>query len=872
MIGKTISHYKILEKLGEGGMGVIYKARDTKLKRTLALKFLPPELTRDSEAKKRFLHEAQAAAALEHQNICNIYEIDESEDQIFIVMGYVEGLNLKEKIDSGPLKIGEAIDIAVQAAEGLQEAHGKGVVHRDIKSANIMINEKGQVKILDFGLAKLKGQTRLTKEGFRLGTAAYMSPEQSQGEDIDCRSDIWSLGVVLYEMISGQLPFKGEYEPAMIYSIMNEDPEPLTALRTRVPMELERIINKALSKDPRERYQHAEDLLVDLRRLKKEFKPEVKSAKKELGQKLSKKTSRKILLLGSLILVAIFIVFAFLLFNGIDKKEPLKTGVINQVRKIAVLPFVNMSTDKDQEYFCDGISEELMNRLAKLSGFRVTARTSAFSLKGKNLDIPSIGKRLKVDIILEGSVRKEGNRLRITAKLIKVPDGFQLWSDTYDRLMKDVFAIQDEISFSIVEKLKVSLLKEESSELKTRPTNNVEAYNFYLRGISYYNRGYDDKDLRLAVRMFEKAIARDPDFALAYAWLAKAFMNLYWFEPYDDTDYILLAKARSAVDKAFKLSPGLPEAHVALGEYYYHGHIDYDHALEQFKIAQKSLKNNTELLDGIAAIQRRQGKWEQSVLNFRKSLEINLLSHTTAHDLGHNYVYLRRYQEAENTYNRVLSLVPDFLYTYYWKIRLYLLWQGSIEKAFKVLAEAPDTIHTSDYYNIVKTLVQLYVYKGEYKKALKQLTFFSDDIDKEIWRAWIYGLLKQTELEKKHYDSARVILEKFVRENPEYTGRSHSVFGLIYAGLGRKEEAIREGKRAVELFPITEDALFRGPDNLLNLAYIYLMVGEYDLAIDQLEFLLSIPSPISIPLLRIDPTWDRLHLHPRFQKLLKGKE
>jgi serine/threonine protein kinase/tetratricopeptide (TPR) repeat protein len=878
MIGKTISHYTILEEIGAGGMGVVYKAEDTKLDRTVALKFFPPHLSINQEEKKRFIHEAKAAAALDHPNICNIFEIDETEDgRMFIAMGYYEGKTLKEKIrpvgaqHAVPMPIDKTIDITIQIAEGLQEAHQNQIVHRDIKSANIIITQKGQVKILDFGLAKLKGATKLTKESTTLGTVAYMSPEQASGDKVDHRSDIWSLGVILYEMITGQLPFKGEYEQAVMYAIMNEEPEPITGLRTGVSMELERIISKILAKEQAERYQHADELIVDLRMVKKDFKSGITPEKRKTKPKTTIKVSKKFMIIGTLILAVIFVVSAFLIFKGTPKKEPSKTEPINQQRKIAILPFEDMSPQKDQAWFCDGISEELINRLAKISAFQVTARTSAFSFKGQNIDIPTIGKRLNVDIVVEGSVRKAGDKLRITAQLIKVADGYPIWSETYDRLMKDVFAIQDEISMSIVEKLKVSLLKEESTELKIRPTNNVKAYNLYLRGISYFNRGIDDKNLRMAVQMFDKAIALDPDFALAYAQLSMTFMQLYWFTPYADTDDILLTKGKSAVDKAFKLSPDLPEVYMASGFYYYYGYRDYDRALEQFKIAQKSLKNNTDLLVGIAAIQRRQGKWEQSVVNFRRSLEINPLSHTTAHYLGVNYLNLRRYQEAENYFNRAISLAPDFTYSYYRKINLYLLWQGSTEKALKVLAEAPDTIHTSDYYYIVSTLVRLYVCDGNYKKALKQLTFFSWDIDKELWRARIYGLLKQTERAQKHYNTARVSLEKFVRGNPEDTRRSHSYFGYIYAGLGHKEEAVREGQLGVKLNPITKD-MFINWMTLQDLAEIYTMVGEYDLAIDQLEFLLSIPAYISIPLLRIDPTWNPLRNNPRFQKLLKGKK
>ncbi|MCK4835764.1 MAG: protein kinase, partial [Candidatus Aminicenantes bacterium] len=365
MKGKIISHYKILEKLGEGGMGVVFKAEDIKLDRLVALKFLPKQFSINEEEKSRFIHEAKAAAALDHPNICSIHEIDETKDgQMYIAMAFYEGDTLKEKVDKGPLKIDEAIDIAIQIAQGLERAHESGIIHRDIKSANIIVTKRNEVKILDFGLAKLKGQTKLTKDGTTLGTVSYMSPEQAMGKDVDHRTDIWSLGIVLYEMVTGQRPFKGEYEQAIMYSLMNEEPEPVTGLRTGVPLEFERVINKALAKEPKERFQGISELLVDLK---------VLSKKVESGEAIT--TSSK------------------------EKRKP----------SIAVLPFTDMSPGKDQEYFCEGMAEELINALTKIARLQVASRTSAFQFKGKDYDISEIGKKLNVQSVLEGSIRKAGN-------------------------------------------------------------------------------------------------------------------------------------------------------------------------------------------------------------------------------------------------------------------------------------------------------------------------------------------------------------------------------------------------------------------------------------------------------------------------------
>ncbi|MFQ5641552.1 MAG: protein kinase, partial [bacterium] len=480
MIGQTISHYRILEKLGEGGMGVVYKAKDTKLKRTVALKFLPPDLTRDDEAKERFMLEAQAASALDHPNICTIHEIDETKDgQLFIAMACYQGETLKQRLESvgangrSPLPVAEAIEIVIQIAHGLAKAHEQGIVHRDIKPANIMVTTDGIVKILDFGLAKLTGATQLTKTGTTLGTVAYMSPEQAQGVTVDHRTDIWSLGVVLYEMVSGELPFRGEYEAAVIYSILNEAPEQETA----IPANLQQIVAKALAKEPEERYQQMDELLADLNSLKKELESEA-----------TKETAAE------------------------EKAAP----------SIAVLPFVDMSPEKDQEYFCDGMAEDLIDTFTKLEGLQVVSRTSAFQFKGKELSIQKIGAELKVNHVLEGSVRKAANRLRITAQLINVADGYHLWSEKYDRELEDVFAIQDDIASTIVNTLKVKLVGEPEVPLIKRYTENLEAYQLYLKGRYFWNKRHQG-ELQQAMAFFNQTIEKEPTHALAYTGLADSF-------------------------------------------------------------------------------------------------------------------------------------------------------------------------------------------------------------------------------------------------------------------------------------------------------------------------------------------------------------
>jgi serine/threonine protein kinase/Flp pilus assembly protein TadD len=516
VIGKTISHYKILEKLGEGGMGVVYKAQDTKLKRTVALKFLPAELTGDPEAKERFIQEAQAASALNHTNICVIHEIDELEDQSFIAMEYVEGETLKARIRKDPLNLGEAVGIATQVAGGLAKAHSKGIVHRDIKPANIMVTSDGTAKIVDFGLAILAGQVRLTRAGATSGTAAYMSPEQARGEQIDHRTDIWSLGVVLYEMVSGQLPFRGEYEPALIYSILNDTPRPMSALRGEVPPELERIVMTAMAKLPGERYRSAGEMRIALESCARMI---------AAGAELASAT------------------------------EP------EGLPSIAVLPFKDMSPQRDQEYFCEGIAEELLNTLVQIEGLRVAARTSSAQLKDKGMDVRAIGRELNVQSVLEGSVRKSGDRLRITAQLINVEDGYHLFSEKYDRTAEDIFAIQDEISLAIVDKLKVKLLRGDRSKLVKRHTENEEAYRLYLQGRYFWNRRHEG-GMQRGLEYFQKAIEADPEYALPYSGIADCHYSLGWFHFL--APKVAFVKCKEAALKALEMDPDLAEAHASL--------------------------------------------------------------------------------------------------------------------------------------------------------------------------------------------------------------------------------------------------------------------------------------------------------------------
>jgi serine/threonine protein kinase/Flp pilus assembly protein TadD len=512
MIGKTISHYKILEKLGEGGMGVVYKAVDNKLERTVAIKFLPRYISANSEERERFKIEAKAAAALNHPNIAHIYAIEETEDEMFIVMEYIDGNELKEKIESETISTEAAINIATQITEGLEAAHKQGIVHRDIKSSNIMIDNDGKVKIMDFGLAKIRGGTELTKIGSTVGTAAYMSPEQAKGDDVDNRTDLWSLGIIIYQMLSGVLPFKGDYEAAVMYELLNEDPPGLQSFRSDIPDELLKLTFRLMEKDINKRISSASIVLEELKK-----KPEVKDE------------------------------------SSIEKS-------------IAVLYFENMSPDKENEYFCAGITEDIIIDLSKIHELKVIPRTDVLPFRSKEVNSRKVGEVLGVTHILEGSVRKAGQKIRVTAQLIDIQTGFQIWADRYDRLLEDIFDLQVEVSQKIAEALKVSLSKSEKESLTQKSTVDLRAYDFYMRGrdlLTTAGKGNNES----AIKMFEHAIAIDPKYSLAYVALAEAYSFQYM---YYDGDQKWLGKIIGANQKAQELDPELDEVEMAKGMVLYH--------------------------------------------------------------------------------------------------------------------------------------------------------------------------------------------------------------------------------------------------------------------------------------------------------------
>ena len=720
MIGQMILHYNILEKLGEGGMGVVYLAEDTRLERKVAIKFLPRNIAASMEDRQRFEIEAKAAAALNHPNIATIHAIEEADKDAFIVMEYIDGQELQEWIarnvgakhswqqsefkstdlarNASPLPFDDIITIAMQIASGLQAAHEKGVVHRDIKSANIMVTHKNQIKIMDFGLAKVAGSDiRLTKKSTTLGTAAYMSPEQTQGAESDHRTDIWAFGVVLYEMLTGQLPFRGEYEQAVIYSILNEDPTPISEFRDDVPEELSVIVTKALKKDAHARYQDPSELLEALRELGN--KPLAASFSKRSTTTTSKRPIPHAVVAGILILL-----LAGIFYFG------LQTEPDARLDSIAVLPLKNLSGDPNQEYFSDGMTEALIMDLSKIGALKVTSRTTVMQYKNANKPLPDIAKELDVKAVIEGSVLRDGNRVRITAQLIEAESDRHLWAESYERNLTDIFALQHDIAQDIARQVKIILTPGEQQQLQDFQQIDPNAYEAYLKG-THHAMQYVMSDLLKSLDYFSQAVKIEPDFALAQVGIVRACVGLIDVGglPYSE----LYPKAKSALEKALQLDNSLAEVYSVKGRFKLFAEWDWTGAEKAFR---KSLELNANLASAYhdyALFLTMMDRREEAHTMITKARSLDPMNPFISNDVAWVLYYARRYDEAIQEYHNNLEVHPNWVMSHRelsWAYTMKSRFEEAIQSAQRAIALEPSV---SNHANLACT----YALAGQKERA-----------------------------------------------------------------------------------------------------------------------------------------------------------
>jgi eukaryotic-like serine/threonine-protein kinase len=888
LVGQTFGHYKISKRIGSGGMGEVYLATDMIAGRKAALKLLPIRFTGDAERLKRFQQEAHAVVALNHPNILTVYEIGEEHSTHYIASELIEGETLRQRLLRGRMELSEAVDVAIQVASALAAAHEAGIVHRDINPENIMLRPDGYVKVLDFGIAKLAEQEVPltiprdealllveTNLGLILGTVPYMSPEQACGAPVDKRTDIWSLGVVLYEMVTGHAPFIRDTPREVMSTIVKKKPPPLTSYIRQTPRELQQMISKALRKDRTERYQSASEMLPALKNLR--HKLELKAVPSWLRWARS-----------PVALVLALLVFALALALPFYRHRNMATSLPPK-KSIAVLPLENLSEEKENAFFADGIHDELLSNLSKIADLKVISRTSVMQYKsGIKRNLKQTAQQLGVSNVVEGNVRRAGNRVRVSVQLIDARTDTHLWAEHYDRDVADVFAIQAEIAQEIADTLEVKLSPSQSDALAEAPTRDTEAYDLFLKGEYEQHQGVRAPQSAMSGESFDRAqifyrqaLARDPNFALAYARLAWSELHRHWF--ISNLTSAELAEVRSNIDRALAIAPALPDAHLALGVFHYWGHRDYDSALRALDRAIELQPSNSDSRTCRAAIYRRRGEWRRALAESERALELNPRDPLIPAEIGNTYNILRRWSEAEQSLKRALAIDPHFGDAARFLAWTYVNSTGDIPRARKVyegLQEERAINVNSSTGNIADLIghgVYLDVIDRHFADALKAwdvpLAKTPEARLRQLEaRVGIQVLAGQGAVGKLECEQTRALLEARLAERPQ-DRNSLIALAWAYVCLGRNADALRVAQQAVDSLPVEKDAL-SGPQLLAALAEIEARTGRPEEAVKILRQLLTAPAggAISIARLKIDPVWDPIRDNPGFQKLLSEPE
>lgn len=864
MIGKILSHYKILEKIGEGGMGVVYRAEDTKLKRTVALKFITPQAMASPEERKRFVREAQAAASLDHPNICTLYEIDDAEGQTFIAMAHIRGQTLAEKIKAAPLKQEEAIDIAMQVADGLEEAHQKGIIHRDIKSTNIMVTEKGQAKIMDFGLAKLIEGSKLTQTATIMGTVSYMSPEQAFGEPTDNRTDIWSLGVVLYEMLTGQLPFKGEYQQVVLHSILNKSQQPITSLRSGIPLQLEAIVNKCLEKDPSERYQTVADLKADLKRLKRDITSGKIAAPTPTIVKA--KPSPKLMLKISLPIVAVILAL-ILLFVLSPSRQKLKSWLglksIPAEKHLAILPFTMLGGSETDRAFCDGLAETLDRKLTRLEQLQrslwVTPLRDIHKWEVKSSDEPR--KILGANLVLTGSMKRIGDMVNLTLNLLDAKSLRKLdFLDKTDHIA-NLRTWQEEIFLSMAEKLNIGPQQQARDLLSAGSTTVPGAYELYLQGLGYLQRCEKEEKLEAAdtaISLFSRAIEQDSSYAAAYGELGRALWQKYKLSKNSEFADKALLYCKNAIQINDQLAP----LYLMRGKIY-KGLGRNDDAITEVKQALKLEPVNYEAAIELAKAYEEGGELEEAEEAYKEAVKLRRDYWAGYCELGFFYYSRGLYQEAEKNFRKTTELSPGNILGYnnlggtYFKLGKEDLAATMFEKSISVKPNA----------DACSNLANIYYYQGRYADAMN-MNEQAINLGNTDWRHW--GNLADcyqytpgySQKAAEAYQTAIQLARKELAANPN-DAEVRSSLAVYHAKSGNQEKALAEIAEALKKNPNAVEVLLKS-------VLVFEITNERNQALLALQRYIELNGPLEEVVK--DPFLSGLRRDPGYLKLVAGKE
>jgi serine/threonine protein kinase/Tfp pilus assembly protein PilF len=867
-----LGDYELLEEVGRGGQGVVFRARQKSLNRIVALKVVSLGQWASKAHLKRFRLEAEAAAKLEHPGIVPIHEVGERDGSCYFSMKFVEGGQLDEVAKHEPMPIRQAVELIAKVARTVHYAHEHGILHRDIKPGNILLDAKGEPHLTDFGLARLvESESSVTQTLDILGTPSYMAPEQAVGNNaaVSQATDVYGLGAVLYQLLTGQPPFAGGATYETIKLLLDSEPRPPRSLNPKVDRDLSTICLKCLEKDPKRRYPSAPALAEDLERW---LKHEPILARHTGIFIRSRKWVRRNP--TSALLAACLIALVAAAGWIISKSELVRHPVTNG---IAVLPFENLSPDPDNAYFADGIQDEILTRLAGIADLKVISRTSTQRYQTKPRNLSQIAKQLGVTNVLEGSVQKAADQVRVNVQLINAQTDSHLWADTYDRKLTDIFGVESEIAKRIAESLQAKLTGREERALAVKPTNNPEAYDAYLRGLAFEARGrppiQSREPAREAIGFYERAVELDPTFAIAWARLSRVVAFLYF------NNEAPAEAAKRALENAQKLEPNSPETLLALGYYQYHVLRDYGAAKATFSRVSKLLPGSSEVPLALARVARREEQWDQSITYYKQALAVDPRNMELLGDTAETYAMLRQFPAALKLYDRVLDITPNNPDVMAEKARIYQA-QGNLREAARCLSEIDERSPSLDAF--VTKIGQLQLERN-YSEAVRLLqtrlaqSHFPSEFEKGRAQEWI----AETQFfagdmagAKASAEQARNTLEQILRDEPDNWDVAVRL-SKTYALMGEKDLALKTAERAIALLPRAKDAV-TGPGLEENLAFIQTMCGESSRAISILSQLLHTPyglgPPITPALLRFDPFWDPLRSDPRFQKLCEEKQ